>query len=84
MLKKKVRVLSNSATQLSKCLFLFLKILKFFIFIQFLKVTFHLQLLQNIGYISRVVQYILEPIVHPVVCTSHLPIPILPLPLPHL
>ena len=29
---------------------------------QFLKVTCHLQLLQNIGYIPCVVQYILEPI----------------------
>ena len=40
-------------------------------FIPFLKVTFHLQFLQNIGSIPRVAQYILEPILHPVVCTSH-------------
>ena len=40
-------------------------------FIQFLKVTFHLQLLKNIGYIPCVVQYILEPILHRIVCTSH-------------
>lgn len=31
------------------------------ILIQFLKVTLHLQLLQNIGYIAHVVQYILTP-----------------------
>ena len=37
----------------------------FFIFIQFLQVTFHLQLLQNIGCIPYIVQYILEPILHP-------------------
>ena len=45
----------------------------FFIYIQFWKVTFHLQLSQNIGCIPRVVQYILEPVLHPVVCTSHSP-----------
>ena len=33
------------------------------------KAIFHLQLLQNIAYISHVVQYILEPILHPIVCT---------------
>ena len=49
-------------------------------FIQFLNVTFHLQLLQNIGYIPHVVQYILEPILHPLVCVSHSPTPILPFP----
>ena len=31
----------------------------FKIFMQLLKITFHLQLLQNIGYIPYVVQYIL-------------------------
>ena len=36
--------------------------------IQFLKVTFHLQLLQNIGYIPHVVQYIPEPILYLIVC----------------
>ena len=43
-------------------LFLFnysVSFLKIFIFKQFLKVIFHLQLLQNIGYIPCVVQYIL-------------------------
>ena len=49
-----------------------------FIFVQFLKVTFHLQLLQNNGYIAYVVQYILQPILHPIVCTSHLPTPCCP------
>ena len=44
-----------------------------------LKVTFHLQLLQNIGCISYVVQCIPEPILYPVVCISHSPTPILPL-----
>ena len=48
-------------------------------FIQFLKVTVHLQLLQNIGYIPHVVQFILEPILYSVVCSSHSPIPILTL-----
>lgn len=38
---------------------------------QFLKVTFHLQLLQNIGYIPSVIQYNFEPILHPLVCPSH-------------
>ena len=37
-----------------------LKIFNFFI--QFLKVTFHLQLLQNIGYIPHMVQYIFQDI----------------------
>ena len=56
-----------------------LRLPHFLFFIQFLKFTFHLQLLQNIGYIPRVVQYILESILHPVVCASHFPIPMLPL-----
>ena len=43
----------------------------FLIFIQFLEVTLHLQLLQNIGYISCVLQYISEPVLHPVVFKSH-------------
>ena len=60
-------------------LILFLKKL-FKILIQFLKVTFHLQLLQNIGSIPCVVQYIPEPILHPIVYTSHCPTPILSLP----
>ena len=57
---------------------LFLKLKKKFI--QFLKVTFRLQLVQNIGSIPRVVQYILEPVLHPVVCTSSSLTPMLPLP----
>ena len=52
-------------------------------FIQILKSTFHLQLLQNIGYIPRVVRYISEPLLQPIVRTSHSLTPILPLP-PHL
>ena len=40
-------------------------------FIQFGKVTFHLQLLPNIGYFPRVVQYILEPLLHPILCTGN-------------
>ena len=55
-----------------------LKIFKFSI--QFLKVTFHLHLLQNISYISHVVEYILEPILRPVVCLSYSITLILPLP----
>ena len=35
-----------------------------------LKITFQLQLLQNIGYICHVVWYILEPILYPIICTS--------------
>ena len=38
-----------------------------------LKVIFLFQLLQNFGYIPHVVQYILEPILHPAVCISHSP-----------
>ena len=34
--------------------------------IQFLKVTFHLQLLQNIGCIPYVMQYLPVPILHPI------------------
>ena len=41
--------------------------------IKFLKVTFHLQLVENIGYIPHVVQRILESALHPTVCASHLP-----------
>ena len=44
---------------------------------QFGNVTFYLQLFQNIGYIPWVVQYILEPILHPAVCISHSPANIL-------
>ena len=47
---------------------------------QFLKVTFHLQLLQNTGYIPRVAQYILEPVLHPIASTSHSRTPALSLP----
>ena len=43
------------------------------IFIQCLNITFHLQLLQNIGSIPCVVQYISEPIL--IVCASH-PLPL--------
>ena len=43
-----------------------------------LKVTFHLQLLQNIGYIPHVGQYILGPILHPVVCACHPATPMCP------
>ena len=46
---------------------------KIFIFCTGLKVTLHLQLLQNVGYTARVVRYILAPVLHPVVCTSHSP-----------
>ena len=58
--------LSAPGTDMLDYFFLFfLKI----IFIQFLKVTFHLQLLQSIGYIPMLYnKYILEPILHPVVC----------------
>ena len=45
----------------------------FFNFTQSLKVTFNSQLLQKTAYIPRVVHYILEPILYPVVCSSHSP-----------
>ena len=48
---------------------------------QFLNVTFHLQLLQNIGYGPHVIEYTFEPILHPIVYSSHSLIPTLPLPL---
>ena len=38
-----------------------------------LKVTFHLQLFQNISYIPCVVQHILGSVLCPVVCASHSP-----------
>ena len=38
-----------------------------------------MNILQNLGYIPHVVQYILEPILYPMVCTSHSATPILPL-----
>ena len=50
-------------------IYIFALLLKFY---TILKVTFHLQSLQNIGYIFHVVQYILEPILHPIVCISNL------------
>ena len=50
----------------------------FLLFYIILKVTFHLQLLQNIGYILCFVQYILEPILHAIVCTSCSPTPYYP------
>ena len=48
-------------------------------FIQFLRVTFHLHLSQNVDYMPHVVQYILETILYPVVCISHFCTPMLPL-----
>ena len=34
------------------------------------KITFHLQLLKNIGYIPHVIQYTFVSVLHPIVCTS--------------
>ena len=50
-----------------------------------LKVIFLSQLLQNFGYIPHVVQYILEPMLHPAVCIPHSPTlnPRRPLPCKH-
>ena len=48
---------------------------------QFLKVILHLQLLQNIDFIPHVVQYILELILHPIICASFSSSLILALPL---
>ena len=42
---------------------------------QFLKVILHVQLLQNIDSVPHVVQYILELILHPVICASFSPSP---------
>ena len=50
-----------------------------FYFYTVLKVDFHLQLLQNIGYIPHVVQHVLKPALHLVVCISQSPIPMSPL-----
>ena len=47
---------------------------------KFLKITSHLQLLQNTGSIPHVVQYNLESILYPTVCTSHTPTSVLPFP----
>ena len=44
-------------------------------FYAMLKVTFHLQWLQNIGCIPGVVQYIFGPILYPTVCASYSPTP---------
>ena len=46
--------------------------------IKLLKVTFHLQLYQNIGNVPRVVWHSLEPISQSIVCLP-LPYPMLPL-----
>ena len=48
---------------------------------QILKVILHLQLLQNIDSVLRVVQNILELILHPVICASFSLSPILAPPL---
>lgn len=50
----------------------------FTFFVHFLKVTFNLQALQNIGYIHCVAQNIPEPILYPAICISHSPSPKLP------
>lgn len=38
---------------------------------QFLKLSFYLQLLQNVGYIPNVLQYLFKPVSHPVASASH-------------
>ena len=58
-------------------IFIFLKT------VQILKLTFHLQFSLNNGCIPCVVQYILEPVLHQIVCAFHSPTFILPLLLPH-
>lgn len=52
------------------CLFIFIYLKSFIIFIQILKATFHLQLLQNIGFIPCIIQYIPEPILLSVISTA--------------
>ena len=49
---------------------------------QFLKVTFHSQLLQNPGSIPHVIQYTLEHLLHLILCNCHSPTSRLPFPLP--
>lgn len=48
--------------------------------VQILKVTLYLQLLQNISYIPHVEQYILKPVLHPIVCAFFSPTAIVSLP----
>lgn len=70
------------------CMSLYVLILKmsvhfvliFKMFIQFSQVTVHIKVLQHVGSVPHAVQCIPEPIPHPVVCSSHSPIPGLPLP----
>ena len=47
----------------------------YFFYMQFLKVAFHLQLVQSIVAIPHAVQYSLEPVLYPVGWTFHSPIP---------
>ena len=54
-----------------------------FKFYTVLKVDFHLQLLQHIGYICCVKQYIFEPVLHLIICTSHSFTSMIPLPTLH-
>ena len=56
-----------------------LDIVRCLIFYTILKIKFHLQLLQNTGYIPHVVWYILESILYPTICTSHSHAPMWPL-----
>lgn len=77
------RILSLRDSSFCVCVFFFNNNISFhMLFMQCLKVSFHLQFLQVIGPVSRVVQYIPEPILYPVVCASHFPAPIFPLPPP--
>ena len=55
-----------------------------FNFLYMFKVTLHLQSLQSTGCIPRVIPPILDPILYPMLCTSHSPTLILPLPPPYL
>lgn len=68
-------------------MFLFLRVIFFFplflIFKTILKVIVHLQLLQNIGFVPRVVQYILIDYLTPNICTSPSPPLYCPFPPPH-
>ena len=52
---------------------------KIFNFLYILKITFHLQLLKNTGYIPHVLWYILESVLYPTTCISHSHAPIGPL-----
>ena len=61
-------------------LLIYIYIFKILFYNIFLKITFHLQILQNIVYMPHGAQYILEPTLHSVVCISQSSAPTWPTP----